>query len=89
MPIFETILTRAMSDGAFANLLFTDPDKALADYELTAEEVASLKGMPREEFDQFAQASPEERKSFGVHIPAARVPKFSAGNALKQAVKGG
>jgi nucleoid DNA-binding protein len=24
-----------------------------------------------------------------VHIPAARVPKFSAGSALKSAVKGG
>lgn len=61
----ETILTRAMSDNAFANRLFTNPEMAMAGFDLTAEEAANLKGMNRAEFDRFAKSSPEERKSFG------------------------
>jgi nucleoid DNA-binding protein len=87
MSSIEAILTHAMSDRAFAELLFTDVDKAVAGYDLTAEEIASLKAMPRQELDRFAQAPAEERKSFSVQIPAAPVPKFSAGSALKTAVR--
>ena len=56
-----------------------------------SKETANLKAMPREEFDKFAEASIEERRSFGVHIPVhpVQAPKFSAGRGLKQAVKGG
>ena len=61
----ETILTRAMSDNAFANRLFSNPEKAMAGFDLTAEEIANLKGITRAEFDKFAMSSPEERKSFG------------------------
>jgi hypothetical protein len=64
----ETILTRAMSDPAFAELLFTKADKALAGYDLTAVEIANLKSMPRQAFDKAASGTPEERKSFGVQI---------------------
>ncbi len=59
----ETILARAMSDSAFAESLFADPAAALAGFDLTAEEMANIKGMSRAEFGQFAAASPEERKS--------------------------
>jgi len=57
----ESILSRAMSDPAFADLLFTDAAKALEGAELTAEEASSLNGLSRA---QFQTMSPEDRKSF-------------------------
>ena len=61
----ESILTRAMSDAAFADSLFANPEKALTGFDLTAEEVAKFNSMSRADFEQFKNASPEERKSFG------------------------
>jgi hypothetical protein len=58
------ILSRAISDEAFAALLFSDAERALAGYELTPEERLKLKNMDRVEFDRFAEASPEERMSW-------------------------
>jgi hypothetical protein len=60
----ESVLSRAMSDLAFADELFANPSKVLSDFDLTTEEVAKFKKMSRVEFDKFAKASPEERKSF-------------------------
>jgi len=60
----ESVLSRAMSDAAFAELLFSEPEKALAVYDLTAEEAASLRSIPRADLAAAVQASPEERKSF-------------------------
>jgi len=62
----ETILSRAMSDSAFADQLFANADAALASYELTSEERTSLKSMSRAELDKFAAAGPEERRSFSI-----------------------
>jgi len=59
----EAVLSRAMSDAKFAETLFTAPEKALAGFDLTSEELANVKGMSRADFDQFAAATPEERKS--------------------------
>jgi hypothetical protein len=54
----ETILSRPISDAAFAEQLFTDPDQALAGYDLTAEENASLKHLSRADFDKARQSPP-------------------------------
>ncbi len=67
MSTLETILTRAMSDPAFADLLLADPEKALAGYDLTAEEVASLKSMTRADFGALSADAPEERKSMALN----------------------
>ena len=64
----ESILTKAMSDPAFADLLFSDLEKAVTGYDLTAEEIGNLKNMSRAEFDKAANGSAEERKSFGFRI---------------------
>ena len=64
MSTLEPILARAMSDIAFAEALFADPENALAGYNLPADEIAKFKGMPRADFEDFASASPEDRKSF-------------------------
>ena len=55
-----------MSDPEFANQLFTDSEQALAGFDLSADEITSLKSMSRAEFDKFTNASPEDRKSFAI-----------------------
>ena len=61
----ESILSRAMSDATFAELLFSNPEQALAGFDLTAEETATFKNMSRADFDKWSHLSAEERKSFG------------------------
>lgn len=60
MSILETILSRAMNDESFADQLFSDAETALAEYDLSADEVEKLKGLSRAQFDA---TPPEERKS--------------------------
>jgi hypothetical protein len=59
----NTILTRAMSDQAFADSLFANMDQVLRGFDLTPEEFSKFKGMSRADFGKYAAASPEERKS--------------------------
>ncbi|MBI3163152.1 MAG: hypothetical protein IPG44_12675 [Anaerolineales bacterium] len=47
----EAVLTRAMSDTTFADMLFANPDAALAGFDLTAEEIAKIKSISRAEFE--------------------------------------
>jgi hypothetical protein len=63
MSTIETILARAMSDDVFAEQLFTDAEKALAEYNLSADEVVKFKDLSRAQFDAM---TPEERKSMSV-----------------------
>jgi len=76
MSTLETVLSRAMSDAAFAEQLFADAEKALAGYDLTTDEVVQIKSMSRTEFQATAT---EERKSFFVII----------GNNTEEMHKGG
>ncbi len=61
----KTIIGRAIAEESYRELLFTDPDQALAGFDLTPEEISTLKGLKREEFDA-AAGDLEERisKSF-------------------------
>ncbi|RMG96622.1 MAG: hypothetical protein D6706_10000 [Chloroflexi bacterium] len=54
MSVVKEIIQRAVSDETFRELLFSNPDKALSEYELTNEEKALLKGLNAENFDEFA-----------------------------------
>ena len=63
MTALETILTRMMTDSAFADALFADAEKTLAEYKLSTEELAKFKSMSRAQFDAM---NPEERKSFAL-----------------------
>ncbi len=58
----QQIVVRAVKEPEYKELLFSDPDKALAGYELTDEESAALKGLSREKFDA-AAGELEERIS--------------------------
>ena len=66
MSTLETILTRAMSDAAFADQLFADSAKALAGYNLTAEEMTALNSMSRADLGKISSTSLEERKSLTI-----------------------
>lgn len=50
----KTIVILAVTDPEFRDTLFDEPDKALEDYELTAEETSALQELSREEFDTMA-----------------------------------
>jgi len=65
MTTIDIILSRAMSDAVFTEELFANPSKALAGYDLTAEETVQITSMSRAEF---AALATEERKSFGLMI---------------------
>jgi hypothetical protein len=49
-----TVLTRAMRQPAFRDLLLRDPEQALAGYTLTPSESYRLRTLTREVFDQLA-----------------------------------
>ena len=61
----ESVLSRAMTDQAFASLLFTNADQVLTGFDLTEEEAASLKAITHADFNALTKLEPEERKSMG------------------------
>ena len=65
MPAIENILERMITETTFAESVFADAEKALAEYDLSFEEVARFKNLSRTDFESYASTSPEERKSFG------------------------
>lgn len=50
----ETILTRMMSEPAFANAVFSDAMRALADYHMPNEDIAKFRALSRADFDSAA-----------------------------------
>jgi len=61
MSTIETILTRMMNEPTFAEAVLTNTEKALVEYNLSAEKIAKFKALSRAQFDVY---TPEERKSF-------------------------
>jgi len=59
----DSILSRALSDSAFADLLFSDLDQAPSGYDLTPAEASGFKELTRAEFDSLAV---DARKSFSM-----------------------
>ena len=69
MSTIETILSRMMHEREFAEAVFTDAKKTLAEYSLTAEEFSKLNNLSGADFEKFAAATgPEERKSFATAV---------------------
>jgi predicted component of type VI protein secretion system len=62
LGVVQKILGRMVAEREFRILVFTDPDKALAGYDLTEAEIKTLKGLSREKFDA-AAANLDERVS--------------------------
>ena len=61
MSTIEIILSRAMSDTRFAELLSTDPERALAGYSLNTRELKRFKGISQASFEAVIA---EESRSF-------------------------
>jgi len=62
----EAVLSRAMSDASFEEVLFVNPEQVLCGFELTTEEAEIFKEISRDELDCFKRASLEERRSFAL-----------------------
>ena len=67
------VIGQAVVDLEFRDLLFSNPDKALAGLDLTPEEVNTLKSFKRDEFDATATEM-EER------VSRAGIGSFHLGN---------
>ena len=74
MSTLEIILSRMMHEPDFAEAVFTDAEKALAEYNPTPEEYAAFKALSRAEFE--AQAV-EGRKSMAIKLPDVQVTSYS------------
>ena len=59
------VVSRAVMDEEYRRTLFSDPDTALAGYDLTPDEVQALRSIPAETMDDFANHL-EERISMSV-----------------------
>ena len=66
MSTIETILSRMMNEPVFANTVLTDPEKALAEYDLPADAIEKFKHITRADFEALTSASPEARQSMAV-----------------------
>jgi len=78
LGVVQKILGRMVAEREFRILVFTDPDKALAGYELTEHEIKTLKGLSRDKFDA-AAANLDERVSMS--------PMASSLDDVQQTVK--
>ena len=78
LGVVQKILGRMVAEREFRILVFTDPDKALAGYDLTEAEIKTLKGLSREKFDA-AAANLDERVSMS--------PMASSLDDVQQTVK--
>jgi hypothetical protein len=78
LGVVQKILGRMVAEREFRILVFTDPDKALAGYDLTEREIKTLKGLSREKFDA-AAANLDERVSMS--------PMASSLDDVQQTVK--
>jgi hypothetical protein len=47
----QKIIIKAVTDEDYRELLFSEPDKALEGFELSDEEIASLKALERDQFN--------------------------------------
>ena len=78
LGVVQKILGRMVAEREFRILVFTDPEKALAGYDLTEHEIKTLKGLSRDKFDA-AAANLDERVSMS--------PMASSLDDVQQTVK--
>lgn len=79
----QSVIGRAVTDADFRHTLFANPDVALADYDLTPEELASLKAIDYETMDDVA-GTLDDRMSkvawnvFDSAVPSSEVAELDA-----------
>lgn len=77
----QEIIGKAVVDGEYRELLFSEPGKAIESYDLTEEEKSALKGMEREKFDSVASEL-EDRISRGGLISYGKIELQASFNKL-------
>ena len=80
-----TIISKAMTDRAFKDQLFSKPDQALKGYDLTPEEAKNLTAITRAEFDKIAAQL--EEKILSQVVGGASLDGASHIQATGQALK--
>ena len=75
------IVSKALTDRAFRDQLFSKPNQALKGYDLTPEEAKGLKAISREEFDKIATQLEEKISS---QVVGGASHAQATGQALKQ-----
>ena len=75
MNTITIILNRMINEPAFAEALIATPEKALAEYNLPADEIAQFKGLSQADFEALASQAPEERRSLATQMgtPSGRL----------------
>ena len=69
----QEIIVKAVTDKEYRELLFSDPEKALENFELTDEEATALKEMEREKFDVVASKLEERISKAGFGLGGMRL----------------
>ena len=70
MEEINQVICRAVLDQEFRELLFSDLDTALEDYDLSDEERVGLRNIEREKFDDIASALEERMSRAGIGLQA-------------------
>lgn len=69
----EQVIEKAIVDGEYRELLFSDPDKALEGFELTEEENTALRGIEREKLDSVVTEIEERISRAGLSLSASDI----------------
>ena len=80
----QNVIGKAAVDRAYRELLFSKPDEALAGHDLSADEVACLKGLSREKFDAVAGELEEKMLAEAVGGAASYVYNNEPTPAVRQ-----
>ena len=62
------VLVRAITDDQFRAVLLSDPDKALENFDLTTEEIETLKSIQDDSFDFLASELEDRKSRVGIDI---------------------
>ena len=76
------VVNRAVMDEVFRLNLYSDPDKALAEYALSDEEKSVLRSIPAETIDSYANEL-EERISLSLLALGSEIFSQTGGNIVK------
>ena len=80
----QNVIGKAAVDRDYRELLFSKPDEALAGQDLSADEVACLKGLSREKFDAVAGELEEKILAEAVGGAASYVYNQEPSPAVRQ-----
>ena len=77
------VIIKALTDVEFRAKLFTTPDEALSDYDLTEEEKKGLSSLQEDAFDEFASVLGERiSKTQNFKFAPPYIPVHTGGNEM-------